>query len=138
MRLSTRARYGTRLMLELANHFKKGSLFLKDIAKKEDISEKYLSHLVIPLKAVGYISSTRGAHGGYRLAKSPNEITLKGIVNTLEGGISPVECIENPDVCPRIDKCTARNVWLKLDEKMSELLDSITLDDLVCMDNEVE
>ncbi len=76
MRLSTRARYGTRLVLELTLNFDRGTIFLKDITKKEEISEKYLSHLVIPLRASGLISSSRGAHGGYKLAKSPSQITL--------------------------------------------------------------
>ncbi len=131
MRLSTRARYGTRLMLELALNFNQGTIFLKDIAKKEEISEKYLSHLVIPLKASGLISSSRGAHGGYMLAKSPSQISIKEIVQTLEGGISFVECIKNPSICSRVSKCVTRNLWEKLDEQVSDILNSVTLEDLV-------
>ena len=131
MRLSTRARYGTRLMLQLALNFNQGTVFLKDIAKKEDISEKYLSHLVIPLKASGLISSSRGAHGGYRLAKPSSQITLKEIVQTLEGSLSFVECIKNPAVCSRVSKCVTRDLWEKLDEKVSDVLNSVTLEDLV-------
>jgi len=137
MRLSTRARYGTRLMLELALNFDKGTIFLKDIAKKEEISEKYLSHLVIPLRASGLINSSRGAHGGYRLAKSPSQITLNEIVKTLEGGISCVECVENPSVCPRVSKCATRGIWEKLDEKISHELSSITLEDLMKSQKEI-
>ncbi len=131
MRLSTRARYGTRLMLELALNFKKGTVFLKDIARKEEISEKYLSHLVIPLKASGLISSSRGAHGGYMLAKPPSQINLKEIVQILEGNISLVECVKNPSVCSRVSKCAARDLWGKLDEKVSDVLNSVTLEDLM-------
>ena len=130
MRLSTRARYGTRLMLELALNFDKGTIFLKDIAKKEEISEKYLSHLVIPLKSSGLISSSRGAHGGYQLTKSPSQITLKEIVQTLEGSISCVECVKNPSICSRVSKCATRGIWEKLDEKISDELSSVTLEDL--------
>ena len=130
MRLSTRARYGTRLMLELALNFDNGTIFLKDIAKKEEISEKYLSHLVIPLKSSGLISSSRGAHGGYQLTKSPSQITLKEIVQTLEGSISCVECVKNPSICPRVSKCATRGIWEKLDEKISDELSSVTLEDL--------
>ena len=137
MRLSTRARYGTRLMLELALNFDKGTIFLKDIAKREEISEKYLSHLVIPLRASGLISSSRGAHGGYRLAKYPSQITLNEIVKTLEGGISCVECVENPTVCPRVSKCATRGIWEKLDEKISDELSSVTLEDLVNSQKEI-
>ena len=130
MRLATRARYGTRLMLDLALNFSKGTIFLKDIAKKEEISEKYLSHLVIPLKSSGLISSSRGAHGGYQLTKSPSQITLKEIVQTLEGSISCVECVKNPSICPRVSKCATRGIWEKLDEKISDELSSVTLEDL--------
>ena len=130
MRLSTRARYGTRLMLELALNFNNGTIFLKDIAEKEEISEKYLSHLVIPLKSSGLISSSRGAHGGYQLTKSPSQITLKEIVQTLEGSISCVECVKNPSICPRVSKCATRGIWEKLDEKISDELNSVTLEDL--------
>ncbi len=131
MRLSTRARYGTRLMLVLALNFDRGTIFLKDIAEKEEISEKYLSHLVIPLKASGLISSSRGAHGGYQLAKAPSQITLKEIVKTLEGEISCVECVNNPSICSRVTKCATRGIWEKLDEKISDELSSITLEDLM-------
>ncbi len=131
MRLSTRSRYGTRLMLELALNYNKGNVLLKDIAKVEDISEKYLSHLVIPLKASGLISSSRGAHGGYRLAKSPSLITVKDIVKTLEGNLSPVECVKNPSVCGRVSDCVTRDIWKMLDEKISDTFSSITLKDLI-------
>lgn len=137
MRLSTRARYGTRLMLELALNFDKGTIFLKVIAKEEEISEKYLSHLVIPLKASGLISSSRGAHGGYRLAKPPSQITLKEIVQTLEGSISFAECVKNPSVCSRVSKCATRSIWEKLDEKISDELSSVTLEDLMNSQKEI-
>lgn len=137
MRLSTRARYGTRLMLELALNFDKGTIFLKVIAKEEEISEKYLSHLVIPLKASGLISSSRGVHGGYRLAKPPTQITLKEIVQTLEGSISFVECVKNPSVCSRVSKCATRSIWEKLDEKISDELSSVTLEDLMNSQKEI-
>lgn len=137
MRLSTRARYGTRLMLELALNFNQGTVFLKDIAQKEEISEKYLSHLVISLKASGLISSSRGAHGGYRLAKPPSQITLMDIVQILEGNLSLVECVKNPSVCSRVSKCATRDIWGKLDEKISDVLSSVTLEDLVSSQKEI-
>lgn len=118
-------------MLELALNFAKGNIFLKDIAKKEEISEKYLSQLVIPLKASGLISSSRGAHGGYRLAKPPSQITLKEIIQVLEGNLSLVECVKNPSVCSRVSKCVTRHIWEKLDEKISDVLSSVTLEGLV-------
>jgi len=131
MRLSTRARYGVRLMLELALNYNKGNTLLKNIAKKEGISEKYLSHLVIPLKARGLIVSSRGAHGGYRLAKLPSDINLKSVVQTLEGGLSLVECVDNPSICGRVSNCPTRTVWEILDKKISDTLSLITLEDLI-------
>ncbi|MDD3656085.1 MAG: RrF2 family transcriptional regulator [Atribacterota bacterium] len=131
MRLSTRSRYGTRLMLKLALNYSKGPVFLKDIAQEEEISEKYLSHLVIPLRASGLIYSLRGAHGGYHLTKSPAQITIKDIVCTLEGNLSPVECVTNPSICSRVNDCLARDIWGTLYEKISETLDSVTLKDLL-------
>ena len=129
--LSTYPRYGTRFMVELALNYHKGTVFLKDIAKSEEISEKYLSHLVIPLKASGLISSSRGAHGGYRLAKPPNLITIKDIVQVLEGNISPVECVKNPSVCNRAKDCKTRKIWKTLEDKILTALSSITLKDLI-------
>ncbi len=85
MKLSTRARYGMRMMLALADHYGMGTLYLKDIAAAEEISEKYLSLLVIPLKSAGLIHSIRGAHGGYTLAKAPSQINLGEIMEALEG-----------------------------------------------------
>jgi Rrf2 family protein len=117
-------------MLELALNYNTGYTFLKNIAKKEKISEKYLSQLVIPLKARGLIISSRGAHGGYRLAKSPSLITIKDIVQTLEGSISLVECVNNPSVCDRSSKCSTRAIWEMLDKKILDTLSSITLNDL--------
>ena len=118
-------------MLELALNYKKGTVLLKDIANEEEISGKYLSQLMIPLKASKLIVSSRGAHGGYRLAKDPSLITIKDIVQTLEGNLSPVECVHNPSVCNRVSNCTTRQIWEMLDEKIAETLNSITLDDLV-------
>ncbi|HOS96955.1 MAG TPA: Rrf2 family transcriptional regulator [Deltaproteobacteria bacterium] len=132
MKLSTRSRYGVRLMLDLAiaHQGGKGQVFLKDIAGQEGISEKYLSLIMIPLKAAGLVTSTRGAHGGYSLARNPSQITLREIVDVLEGGTCLVDCVKNPDVCPRSGTCTSRDLWSALSGKISETLDSITLEDL--------
>jgi Rrf2 family protein len=131
MKLSARTKYGVRLMVELALKFGKGPVFLRDIAKKEEISEKYLSQIVIPLKAKGLINSYRGAYGGYTLSRSPSEITIKEIVEILEGNLTLVECVENPAVCKRVCGCVSRTVWIRLKEKISETLSSINLDDLI-------
>jgi Rrf2 family protein len=136
MKLSTRTRYGVRLMVALAENYGKTSVFLKDIAKGEDISEKYLSLIIIPLRGVGLVNSIRGAHGGYNLAKAPSQITLKEIVDVLEGDCSLVDCVKNPSSCSRVPICASHDIWATIGDKISETLSSITLDTLVKMNQE--
>jgi Rrf2 family protein len=131
MRLSTKGRYATRFMLELALGYGKGNIFLKDIASRQEISEGYLEHLVPSLKAAGLVTSTRGARGGYALAKSPSEITLKDIVLLMEGSLYPVKCADTPKSCGRSRYCVTQDVWKELGQKIEETLGSITLEDLV-------
>ncbi|MEN6318049.1 MAG: Rrf2 family transcriptional regulator [Syntrophaceae bacterium] len=136
MKLSTRSRYGVRLMVELALNYGKGPLYLKDIAKGQNISEKYLSLIIIPLRGVGLVTSTRGAYGGYNLAKDPSQITMKEIVDVLEGDCSLVDCVKNPSTCPRVPICASHDIWAIIEGKISETLSSITLDMLVKMNQE--
>lgn len=131
MKLSTRARYGTRLMVELGLRYGEGPVFLRDIAKKEDISEKYLSQIIIPLKSAGLVNSFRGARGGYVLAKSPSAITLKDIVGVLEGGFNLVDCVNDEAACGRVSICVTRDLWKKLTHVISETLEDVMLEDLV-------
>lgn len=131
MKLSTRSRYGIRLMFELALGYSKRPIMLKEIAKNQDISEKYLSKLVIPLKGAGLINSIRGAHGGYMLAHEPAEITVFDIVELLEGNISLVECVDNSSICNRVPFCPTRYIWTGLDETISKYLKGITLDEIL-------
>ena len=131
MKLSTRGRYGARAMLDLAIYHGEGPILLKDIARRQHISERYLEHLVTSLKAAGLVSSKRGAHGGFALAKSPSEIRLCEVIQTVEGSIAPVECVDDPEVCPRAGLCVTRDVWIEMKKAMSRVLESITLQDLV-------
>lgn len=131
MKISTRARYGTRLMLELALHYGEGPVFLKDISKAEEISEKYLSQIIIPLRGAGLVNSFRGARGGYILAKKPSEINLRSIVEVLEGDLSLVGCIKKPSDCSRVSVCVTRDVWHQLGKKLTDTLEEVTLEDLV-------
>lgn len=126
-------------MLNLALNYGKGALFLSSIADKEDISEKYLSQIIIPLKVKGLVNSVRGSHGGYMLAYNPGKITVKEIVETLEGNLNIVECLSNSSACKRVNFCVTRNVWSLLEQKIAHTLGSITLQDLVkmCQDKEV-
>lgn len=135
MKLSTRSRYGLRLMLALARNYGKGNTFLKDIAHEEEISEKYLSLIIIPLKGIGLINSVRGASGGYTLAKEPSQITLKDIVDVLEGDCL-VDCLKDPNACSRVSTCASHDIWAMLGGKISEVLSSVTLEQLVLMNKE--
>jgi Rrf2 family protein len=131
MKLSTKGRYGVRLMIDLALHYGEGPIFLKDIAKRQEVSEKYLWNLTMPLKIAGLINSARGPQGGYTLAKQPSEITLKDIVHVLEGPLCIVECVSNLSFCKRFQTCIARDVWRDISDKISQTLESITLQDMV-------
>lgn len=136
MRISTRTRYGLRLMINLALNYSKGYAFLKDVAKVEGISEKYLSLIVIPLKAAGMLSAIRGVHGGYILSKHPSKISVKEIAEILEGDLSLAECTKNEKYCVKTKYCASYDIWSDLSEKMAEFLNSITLENLAKIQNE--
>lgn len=127
MKLSTRSRYSTRLMLELAKHYGKGPLQIGDVSKKEGISVKYLEQLIIPLKKAKLICSHRGPRGGHRLAKPPRDITIGEIVRAVEGQAELTECVKTPEVCERSEFCPTRSVWECATKAMYKELDKITL-----------
>jgi len=131
MKLSTRTRYGIRAILELAENHNKGPLQVKTIAREEDISGKYLEQLMAILKSAGLVRSVRGSKGGYILAKAPNLIKLNEVFNCLEGPVVTVECVENKDYCARTADCVARQVWMQVQQAITDVLYSITLQDLV-------
>ena len=131
MKLSTRSRYGTRMMVDLAQHYDKGPVQIGDIAKRQDISVKYLEQLIIPLKKADYIRSVRGPKGGHMLTRPPEEITVAEIVKILEGGIDLSGCIENPDACERTERCLTRGVWEEATKAMYEKLNSTTLSKMI-------
>jgi len=130
-KLSTRTRYGTRALLELALHLGEGPVLLKEIAKRQQISLPYLEHLIAPLIAGGIVRSTKGPRGGVSLAKNPEEIKLSEVIQLLEGSIAPVECINNPGICERSKFCVTRDVWSELKMAMNGVLESTTLQGLV-------
>jgi Rrf2 family protein len=120
-------------MLELAANYGSGPLLLKDIARRQDISEGYLQHIVDNLKGAGFVLSSRVGHGGYTLAKPPEQITLRDILTTLEGSINLVECIDNPGVCDRLRNCVTRDVWKDVSDRFSLSLESYTLQNIATM-----
>ena len=127
MKLSTRGRYGVRLMLELALHYGEGPVLLKDIAERQGISEKYLWQLINPLKTTGLVNSLRGAHGGYVLGKAPEAISLKAILQILEGSLCLVDCVDNPALCERSLLCISRDIWGEASKNMQQTLEDTTL-----------
>ena len=130
MKVSTKGRYGTRAMLDVALHTDEGLVHLKDVAERQEISKKYLEHLVARLEADGLLRTVRGAGGGVTLAKPPSEVTILGILSALEGSLAPVECVDRPEVCPRSANCGARDLWAELGGVITGFLGSVTLQDL--------
>lgn len=118
-------------MLDLGLNYERGLILLKDIARRQEISVGYLEQIIPSLKTAGLVNSSRGAHGGYTLAKEPADITLKEIISALEGSLSLVECINDPDLCIRADLCITREVWDDLGGIMDDFLLSITLQQLI-------
>jgi len=118
-------------MLDLALHYDKTPVFLKDISARQGISLRYLEQIISPLIAAKIVTSTRGPKGGVMLARPPQKIKLSEVIQVLEGPISPVECVENPGVCTRASSCVARDVWTDLAKAMYGVLESTTLQDLV-------
>jgi len=131
MKLSTKARYGTRAMLDLAPHYGQGLILVKDIARRQQISELYSEHLLMLLKAAGMVRSIRGARGGYTLAVPPSQISVSDIVQALEGSVAPVDCVDDPEVCPQADMCVPRDFWTEMKKAVNGVLESTTLQDLV-------
>ena len=131
MRLSTKGRYGARAMLDLALNSSEGPVLLREIAKRQEVSEKYLEHSISALRKAGLVRSIRGARGGYLLARLPSEIRLSQIMEVLEGSMAPAECVDDSQVCQRAQLCVTRDIWAKVKEATDNILESITLQDMV-------
>jgi len=131
VKLTSKGRYSMRAMLDLAVHFGQGLIQIKDIAARQQIPERYLVKLFIPLRRAGLVKSLRGIHGGFTLAKPPAEIQLDEIIRVSEGTLMPVRCIDEPKACPQANICVARNIWTKIGKAINKVLESITLQDLV-------
>jgi Rrf2 family iron-sulfur cluster assembly transcriptional regulator len=134
MKLSTKSRYGTRLMVDMAQHYHDGPIHLAQVAGRQGISVKYLEQIVIPLKKAHYIKSVRGPKGGHTLAKPPEEITVGEIVALLEEGVSLVECSERDEYCSRSATCLTRHLWKEAAQAMFDKLHAITLADVIRQD----
>lgn len=131
MKLTTKSRYGTRLLLDMAEHYDDGPIHLISIAERQGISVKYLEQIVIPLKRAKYVKSVRGPKGGHMLAKPPEEINVGEIVALLEEGTSLVACADNDAACDRSGICPTRVIWREAAQAMFEKLNTVTLADLL-------
>ena len=131
MRFSTKTRYGTRAVVDIAMHEGNGPVTLSEIAERLDVSKKYTGHIVNQLVTAGILESVRGPRGGYMLARSPKQIRMGEIIRTLDGSMAPVRCVEKPDSCEKSNKCATQEVWVKLRDSVDGVVDSVTVADLV-------
>ena len=140
MRLSTRGRYALRAMIDLALHADEGPVLRRDIAERQEISAHYIVQLFVKLRRAGLIESVRGPGGGYILAKSAEQIRAGDIIRTVEGPIALVHCVapQQEATCHRVDNCVTHLLWKRLSDKVAEVLDSVTLNDLCDQARELE
>lgn len=132
MKISTKGRYALRLMLDLALHDTGEPTRIRDIAARQEISEKYLEQIISTLNKAGYVKSVRGPQGGYHLTKDPAQYTVGMILRLTEGSLAPVSCLEDEvNLCERQEECVTLRLWQMLDRAISEVVDKITLADLV-------
>ncbi len=137
MKISTRGRYAVRVMLDLALHNTGEYIKVKDIARRQDISEKYLEQIISILNKAGFVHSVRGAQGGYQIADDPKKYTIGMVLRLTEGSLSPVACLDTtPNQCERCDTCETLEVWKRLSDAINNVVDDVTIQDLVDRHNE--
>lgn len=134
MKFSTRGRYGVKIMVDLAQHENEGPISLKSVADRQKLSEHYLEQLIPELRKAGLVKSIRGSQGGYILAKRPEDIYIGDVIRILEGPIAPVDCTNESngvDCCEKTEFCVTREVWVKVRDSINDVVDSISLADLL-------
>jgi len=119
------------MMIDMAQRYNEGPVQIGDIARRVDVSVKYLEQLIIPLKKAGYITSVRGPKGGHMLSRPPEAISIGEVVRVLEGGINLSDCVENPKVCDKSEVCLTRSLWEEATKAMHDRLDATTLAEMV-------
>lgn len=140
MRLSTKGTYGLRAMIDLAIYGNDCQISIKNISERQNISENYLEQIIAVLKKHGFVKSSRGAQGGYSLNKKSVEISVGDILRALEGDLNPVDCIVvNEDKqCQESDSCVTKFVWKKISDSINDVVNNITLEDLVSEQKRIE
>ena len=134
MKISTKGRYGLRIMVDLASNAGDKPRMVSDICKAQGLSPKYAGRLILKLKNAGMISSVRGAGGGYRLKRQPRRISILEIIEAMEGDINIVDCVNCPKKCARSKNCAARSIWCTLNKKIRDDLESVSLQDVLDID----
>lgn len=136
MKISTKGRYALRLMLDLASNDSGTPIRLKDVAKRQGISEKYLEQIISILNKAGFVRSVRGPQGGYSLSRTPADYTVGMVLRLTEGSLCPVDCAaEENGSCDREDTCVTRMLWKKLDDAISSVVDHVSLEELLSWQN---
>jgi Rrf2 family protein len=130
MKMSTKGRYGLRVMMELAGHYGRGPMPVDAIAKNQDISGKYIHLLVVGLRSAGLVRAIRGPGGGYELTRNPSSITALDVISALEGRSAPVDCVADASACPRADRCAARDMWCDVASAVDGVMSGLTLTQL--------
>lgn len=132
MKISTRGRYALRTMVDLAQHSGEGLVTLKDVAARQELSQKYLEQIVTQLSKAGLVKGIRGPQGGYRLSREPKDYNVAEILELVEGSLAPVECLEaDAAVCDRCASCATLDMWSGLYKVVTDYLGNITLQDMV-------
>ena len=132
MKISTRGRYAVRIMLDVAMHQTDGSVAMKDVARRQQISKKYADQIGMQLSQAGLLLASRGRQGGYRMARSARDVTVLQILRTMEGSLAPVQCLEiEPNDCERCGYCMTLPMWRGLNQVVNDYLNGITLQSLI-------
>ncbi|MFA6033637.1 MAG: Rrf2 family transcriptional regulator [Myxococcota bacterium] len=138
MKVSTKGRYGLRIMTELAGKYGSGPVLAETIAKDQEISAKYIHNIVGALKTAGLVRVSRGRNGGYEITRDPSKITALEVVKVLEGSISPVECVTAAGRCTRAGSCVTRGIWSDVAAAISGVLGGVTLQELAARQKEMD
>jgi len=131
MKFSTKGRYATRAMLDLALRYGEGTIMVKDIAVRQGVSERYLEQILVAMRVAGLVESVRGSGGGFLLSRSPASITIGEIIRAVEGSIAPVGCVANPALCNRLETCTMYDVWKDVKTAIDSVLDGLSLQTMI-------
>lgn len=131
MKISTRGRYALRIMIDLATNDRGEFIALKDIAERQEVSNKYLEQIIAMLNKAGYLETARGNNGGYKLAKKPSEYRVGDILRATEGKLAPIDCLTDTGICKRKENCKTYSFWEGLDQVITQYVNSKTLEDLI-------